>query len=239
MAFPFILGIVSRLARANQSTMKLIKPHKQQLPIEEISNALTHGLGAFFSVVGLLYIVNLALIQHDASKISAASLFGLSLVLMYSASTLYHLAKNPSLKKWLKILDHSAIYLLIAGSYAPFLLITLQEEIPWTLFYSIWALALSGITFKLFFVHRFQLLSTLVYLIMGWLALIAINPICQHLAKPGLMLLLAGGISYTTGVIFYLWKRLLFSHTIWHLFVIVGSTLHFFAIFYFVIAPTH
>lgn len=215
--------------------MNLYKSTKLQTPIEESANFLTHLIGAIISMVGLCFLM-IKSIQHSAPcSIISSSLFGGSMILMFMASMLYHLATTPSLKKRLKIFDHSTIFLLIAGSYTPFLLITLHSTFSYMLLTAIWLIAIIGISYKLFFVYHFPKLSTICYLIMGWLSLIAIKPLHQALLPQGLNWLIYGGACYSIGVIFYLWKRLLFSHAVWHLFVIAGCACHFIAIFYYVI----
>lgn len=142
---------------------------------------------------------------------------------------------DPKIKHLFRILDHASIYLLIAGSYTPFVLVTLNGTLGWTIFTIVWSLAFVGILFKWFFVHKFDLLSTLIYLLMGWMALLIVKPLYQLLPPGGLTYIVAGGLSYTVGVIFYIWERLRFSHVLWHLFVLSGSICHFFAVFFYVV----
>ena len=201
---------------------------------EAIANSVTHGFGALLSVSALVILIIYSSIDNNTLKIVSSIIYGSSLVAMYSASTLYHSLRSLRLKHYLRILDHSTIYLLIAGSYTPFLLITLHGPWGWSLFGVVWSIAIAGIVFKLFFVHRFELLSTFLYLAMGWLVVIAAKPLWEALPGTALIWLALGGLSYTGGVVFYVWKRP-FSHTIWHLFVLAGSAFHFVGVFYYVI----
>lgn len=159
------------------------------------------------------------------------------LLCLYAASTLYHSVRSPRLKRILKICDHSAIYLLIAGTYTPFLLVNLHGAWGWSLFSVIWALAMAGILFKVWFVEHFPVLSTAVYLLMGWLVLVAVKPMLLRLPTSGLFWLLPGGVFYTVGVLFCAWKKVPYNHTFWHGFVLAGSTCHYFAVLYSVIFP--
>jgi hemolysin III len=215
--------------------MNLLKSHKNQVPIEEWGNASLHLLGAMSSIAGLFVMSLMAIGTHNPLKWVSVLTFGVSLILMFSASTLYHFERNPQRKIKLKIFDHCAIFFLIAGTYTPFLLLTLNSTFSYTLLSVIWFTALIGTIYKCFFVHHYPKLSTLIYLVMGWLAIIIINPLFHNLAREGVYWLIAGGLCYTVGVIFYLWKRLYFSHTIWHLFVIAGCACHFWTIYRFVL----
>ena len=154
---------------------------------------------------------------------------------MYASSTVYHSLSNPKAKHLFRIVDHASIYLLIAGSYTPFVLVTLKGSLGWTMFTIIWSLAFAGVLFKLFFVHKFELLSTIIYLLMGWMALIVIKPLYQLLPSGGLAYIVEGGLCYTVGVIFFIWERLKFSHVLWHLFVLAGSSCHFLAVLLYVV----
>jgi hemolysin III len=194
---------------------------------EEIANSLTHGLGALLSLTGLIVLLTLAVLYGNALHILSATVFGGSLVFLYTASTLYHGIRVPRIKELFRLLDHVGIYLLIAGSYTPFTLLTLRGGLGWTLFATVWAMALAGIAYKIFSRRKYPWFSTVYYLLMGWLAVFFLKPIAASLPSEGLMMLIAGGLSYTAGVIFYAWKRLPFNHAIWHLFVLAGSALHF------------
>ena len=202
---------------------------------EEIAHAVTHGVGAFAAIAGLAVLVAKAALYGSALHVVAVSVFGASLVLMYSASTLFHSIPLPRTKQVLRVIDHCCIYILIAGSYTPFTLLTLQGAWGWSLFGVVWGLAAVGIVFKIFTTGRFEKLSLGIYLGMGWCALVAVKPLLATLPAGGLWLLLAGGLSYSFGVIFYLWERLPYHHAIWHGFVLAGSVLHYFAILLYVL----
>ncbi len=194
---------------------------------EELANAITHGIGVALSVAGLVILLIMAINTGDPWRIASFTVYGLSLICMYLASTLYHSIRNPRAKYLLKIFDHCAIYLLIAGTYTPILLVSLQSSLAWTLFGLIWGFAFAGICFKLFFIKRFELLSTLMYVGMGWLSVMAWDDMVASLPKGAFALLVAGGLTYTAGVIFYRWEKLPYNHAIWHGFVMGGSVCHF------------
>jgi hemolysin III len=204
------------------------------LILEERLNAITHGIGAALGVTALVLLLATCR-DCSAVRIVSYSVYGSSLILLYLSSTVYHGVMEEKLKEIFARVDHSAIYLLIAGTYTPFTLITLNGPWGWTIFGIEWGLALAGVIYKVFFYkdsHRG--ISTALYLAMGWMAIIAIKPLIGALPTGGLIWLGAGGISYSLGVIFYLWDRLPFAHVIWHLFVLGGSICHFFAIYYYV-----
>jgi hemolysin III len=196
----------------------------------EIANALTHGLGATAALAGGAVMITLAALYGDAWQLGSAIVFGISLLLLYLASTLYHAIQHPIVKGRLKVFDHCAIYLLIAGTYTPFTLIGLRGPWGWGLFAAIWALAVAGIVFKLFYTGRFKLLSTIIYIAMGWLVIVAAKPLLNALDASTLGWLLAGGICYTLGTVFYHRPSLKYSHAIWHLFVVGGSVCHYIAV---------
>jgi hemolysin III len=202
---------------------------------EELAHAITHGLGAVLAVVGLTVLVARATLYGNHWHIVAASIFGATLVLMYTASTLYHSIPLPGPKRVLRVIDHSLIYFLIAGTYTPFTLVTLHGPWGWGLFAFTWGLALAGVVFKIYATGRYEAVSLAIYLLMGWCAIVAIKPLLQALEPSALALLLAGGLTYTGGVVFYTWHRLRYHHAVWHLFVLAGSVLHFFAILLYVI----
>jgi hemolysin III len=202
---------------------------------EETLNAWTHGLGALLSLVGLAVLVFMASLYGDAWHIVSCGIYGVTLVLLFSSSTLYHSCRSERGKHIFRIIDHASIYLLIAGTYTPFVLVNLRGKWGWSLFGVVWGLALAGIVFQIFFVSRFRVLQTLIYLAMGWLGVIAIKPLLTRVPLPGLIWLLAGGLSYTAGALFYLWKRLPFHHAVWHIFVLAGSVCHYFAILFYVL----
>lgn len=204
---------------------------------EAVSNAATHGMGFLLSVCAFIALIAYAMPYHNTFKMVSSIMYGGSLIAMYGSSTIYHSMPHSrsTLKRFFRILDHSAIYLLIAGTYTPFALVSINGTWGWILFGIQWGFALFGITFKLIFGHRYGLLSTIIYLFMGWIGLVAIVPIWHALPAPALWWLLAGGLIYTGGVAFYLWERLPFSHTIWHMFVLAASACHFVAILFYVI----
>ena len=197
---------------------------------DEIASALTHGLGAAAALAGGAVLITLAAIHGDAWQLGAAITFGVTLLLLYLASTLYHSIQHPIAKGRLKVFDHCAIYLLIAGTYTPFTLIGLRGPWGWGLFAAIWTLALAGVVFKLFYTGRFKKLSTLIYLAMGWLVLVAAKPMLSSLDGWTIGWLLAGGVFYTLGTYFYHRESIPYAHAIWHLFCIAGSVCHYVAV---------
>lgn len=205
--------------------------------LEEWLNALTHGVGAVVALAAGAVLITLASIYGDRWAVLGASVYGASLLLLYIASTLYHAVRHEPIKTRLKIFDHCMIYVLIAGTYTPFTLTSLRATWGWTLFGLIWGLALAGIVFKLYFTGRFQWLSTGIYIAMGWLIMIAINPVMQALPKSAFAWLMAGGIAYTAGTVFYMSRKLPYAHAIWHGFVILGSVCHFAAVLIQVLSP--
>ena len=203
--------------------------------IEELFNSITHGAGILLSIAALVLLIVFSSIYGSAGHIVSCTIFGITLILLYTASTLYHGIQKPQVKRIFKIFDHSCIYLLIAGTYTPFLLVTLRGALGWTMFGIIWLLAVSGVVLKVFFVHRFRIISTIAYVLMGWIIVFAIKPLADSLPSGGIVWLIAGGMAYTLGVVFYAWKRLPFNHAIWHLFVLAGSVCHFVAVIFYVI----
>jgi hemolysin III len=202
---------------------------------EETINAWTHGLGALLSLGGLVVLVFMASRHGDAWHIVSCTVYGVTLLLLFSSSTLYHSFRSERVKHIFRIVDHASIYLLIAGTYTPFVLVSLRDKWGWSLFGVVWGLALAGIVFQIFFVSRFRVVQTLIYLAMGWLAVIAIKPLLTSVPLPGLHWLLAGGLSYTVGAIFYLWKKLPYHHAGWHLFVLAGGLCPYVAILFYVL----
>jgi hemolysin III len=201
----------------------------------ETANSITHGLGAVLSVAALV-LLTVSAVQHgSARQVVGGVIFGFTLVLLYTMSTLYHALRNRRAKHVFHILDHSAIYLLIAGTYTPFCLSTLRGEWGWSLFGIVWGLAALGVAFKSVYTGRFEFLSTAVYLAMSWMVMIAVVPLWRALPRAGMAWLLAGGFFYTLGVVFYGWHRLKFHHAVWHLFVLAGSLCHVVAVLGFVI----
>lgn len=203
---------------------------------EEIANAVTHGVAALLSIAGLAVLVAFAVLYSGSPKVVAAvSIFGASMVFLYTASTLYHSIPNPRAKKVLQYLDHSMIYVLIAGSYTPFCLITLQGYTGIALLCAVWLIAIAGISLQAVLLHKADWINCLLYLSMGWLAVFVIDPLVSTLDSTGLALLVAGGLAYTVGVVFYIFERIPFSHAIWHTFVFAGTTLQFFSVLFYVI----
>ena len=196
----------------------------------ELASALTHGVGAMAALAGSAVLITLAALHGDAWQLGASIVFGVTLLLLYVASTLYHSVQHPVAKGRLKVFDHCAIYLLIAGTYTPFTLIGLRGPWGWGLFIAIWTLAIGGVVFKLFYTGRFKRLSTLIYIAMGWLIIVAIKPMLNSLDAWTLGWLLAGGLFYTLGTYFYHRESIPYSHAIWHMFVIAGSVCHFVAV---------
>jgi hemolysin III len=207
--------------------------HEQTLG-EEIANSITHGIGALLSVAALVVMLVTAALHHSTWHVVACAVYGVSLILLYTCSTLYHAIRAPRAKYVFKILDHAAIYVLIAGTYTPFTLVSLRGAWGWSLFGVVWTLAAAGIAFKCFFVDRMVTLSTTVYILMGWCAVVAVKPLFDALSWNGFAWLLAGGLSYTIGVIFFAMRRR-YAHAIWHLFVIGGSLCHFYAVYRYVL----
>ena len=202
---------------------------------EEIANSVTHGLGAALSVAALSVMVTYAGLYGDIWRVVGFSIYGSSMVLLFVFSTLYHASKNPRRKARFRILDHAAIFLLIAGSYTPISLVTLRGPWGWTMFAVIWAFAVAGVVTTVAFMNAPKWLIAGIYILMGWLAVIAIKPMVEALPFGGLALLVAGGLTYTGGVVFYIWDRLPYNHAVWHLFVLAGSALHFFCMMFYVL----
>jgi len=202
---------------------------------EEVWHAITHGLGLALSIAGLVVLVVFSVLDGTAITVTSSAIFGATLIILYGASTLYHAVTNVRAKKFLQQLDHASIYVLIAGTYTPITLITLEGAWGWSIFGVVWSVAFVGIFLKMVYPRRFERLSLVLYVVMGWMILIAIQPMLENMASGGLWLLLAGGLAYTFGVIFYVWDSLPFNHAIWHLFVLAGSVLHYFMILFYVI----
>jgi len=203
--------------------------------INEIANSVTHGIGTLMAMAGLVLLVVFAAIYGNAWHIVSFSIYGTTLVLLYLSSTLYHSTQEPRRKYILRIIDHSAIYLLIAGTYTPFMLVTLQGTRGWVMFGIIWFLALAGILYKMFFINRHVVISTLFYLAMGWMIMFSIGDLFRNLPQNGIILLGAGGLAYTLGMLFYAGRERLLMHAVWHLFVLGGSICHFFSILFYVL----
>lgn len=202
---------------------------------EEILNALTHGLGIALSIAGLVLLVVFASLYGDAWKITASAIYGASMIILYTASTLYHSFSQTKAAGGLNMFDHISIYYLIAGTYTPFVLVNMRGGWGWSVFGVIWACAVTGTILKIIYGNRFRKVSTILYLCMGWMIVIAFYPFIENVDTGGLVLTILGGLAYSLGVIFYKWKKLPFNHAIWHLFVLAGSILHFFAILFYVV----
>ncbi len=202
---------------------------------EEIASSVIHGIGFFLGLAALSVMVVFAALRGTAWHIVSCAVYGTTLTLLFAASTLYHSMPWPRTKAVLKIIDHSAIYFLIAGTYTPFLLVPLRGPWGWSLFGVIWGLALVGVGFKIFFAGRFKILSTLIYVGLGWMVVVAIRPLYLTLPLGGLVWLVAGGVFYTAGTVFYLGHRIPFNHAIWHAFVLAGSLCHFWSVMWYVI----
>lgn len=194
---------------------------------EEIASALTHGLGVVAALCGSSVLITLAALHGNAWQLGSAIVYGITLILLYVASTLYHAVPHPGAKAKLKVFDHCAIYLLIAGTYTPITLIALRGNVGWWLFCAIWGLAMAGVLFKLFFTGRFKRLSTLIYIAMGWLVVVAIKPVVDSLSLWSLIWLFVGGAFYTGGTYFYHRENMRYAHAIWHIFVLMGSVSHY------------
>ncbi|UOQ43225.1 hemolysin III family protein [Halobacillus salinarum] len=201
---------------------------------EEIANAITHGVGAVLSVAMLVLLIVFASFEGSWQVISA-TVYGITMLVLYTSSTLVHSFPKGKLKDLFEIFDHSAIYLFIAGTYTPILLIPLRSSLGWTLFGVVWGIALLGVIFKIFFVKRFVLLSTLIYVLMGWLVVLAWGPLQAQVPDAGIAYLVTGGLLYSVGAIFYVWRSFTFHHMVWHLFVLGGTIFHFFSIILYVI----
>lgn len=204
-------------------------------PTEEKLNVISHGLGLILSIIALITLVIYAISDGTLWHIISFSIYGVSLVILYSASTLYHFVQEPKLRYKLNIFDHAAIYVLIAGSYTPFTLNVMPGSLGWGLFGTVWAIAIIGITLKLFFTGKFGKISTIAYILMGWLGVFGLKALFEALPIEGVIWLLAGGISYTLGAILYSLKMVKFNHAIFHVFVLVGSICHFMSIFLYVL----
>ncbi len=202
---------------------------------DELASSVIHGVGIVLSIAGLAMLVAFAVLHGNALTVVACAVFGSSLVLLYTASTLYHSISVAAAKPALRALDHIAIYVLIAGTYTPFTLIALPGAWGWSLFVSVWALALVGSALELGLLKRYHKLAVLLYVGMGWIGMIAFKPLSEHLQNGGMLLLIGGGVAYTAGVPFYLWRRLPYHHALWHVFVLAGSVLHFLAVLLYVI----
>lgn len=202
---------------------------------DELASSVIHGIGIALSIAGLATLVAFSALYGDARAVVASAVFGTTLILCYTASTLYHSIPGVLAKRVLRTFDHIAIFLLIAGTYTPFTLIALPGAWGWGLFCAIWGLALMGSALELGLLKRYRRLAVLMYVAMGWVGLIAFKPLSEHLQVGGMVLLIAGGVAYTLGVPFYLWRKLPYHHSVWHVFVLAGSVLHYLAVLFYVI----
>lgn len=207
---------------------------RKQTPMEETLNALTHGMG---SLLGLAGLVLLLVLQTDKTPYSLFSVlvYGLSLCILFTASTLYHWVQDEKLKHYFRIVDHISIYLLIAGTYTPVALIVLPQSLGWELFWIEWGVTFFGVFLKLFYTGRFEFLSVILYLVLGWMIVIDFSPLSEAIGSNGTLLLFAGGLSYTLGVVFYALERMPYSHVIWHLFVLGGAICHYCLILFYIV----
>ena len=202
---------------------------------EELINIYSHAVGAILSMIALVFLILRAIQEIGVQPIISFTVFGFSLVLLYVTSTLYHLSKIPAQRKKLRVFDHVTIFILIAGTYTPFALIILEGWIGWVMFAFSWGLALTGTVLKIFYTGRYKILSTLMYVFMGWMVLLAIVPLSEKLPTAGMFWLLGGGLSYSVGAILYSIRKIPFNHAIFHCFVLLGSACHFISIYYYVL----
>ncbi|MDT0676664.1 PAQR family membrane homeostasis protein TrhA [Autumnicola musiva] len=215
--------------------MAELNPQNSYPPFEEKLNIISHGLGFAMSILGLVLLILRANDYGETVHLVSILIFGASMVLLYAASTFYHSARGKKLRYRLNILDHSSIYILIAGTYTPFALVTLNGTAGWIIFGVVWGMAFLGVILKLFFTGRYQTFSTIMYVLMGWVIVFAVKPLVENLSVNGLIWLFAGGISYTIGAVLFSLNRLKFNHAIFHIFVLFGTFCHFLSIYYYVL----
>lgn len=200
---------------------------------EELANSLTHGVGLAAAIVGTAVLVAFTVSNGDGWQIASSAVYGAALIALFAASTVYHAFQRPEVKRVLRVLDHCAIYLLIAGTYTPFALVVLRDGWwGWVLFAAIWSLTVAGIVFKVFFTGKMNALSTAIYVLMGWMCVLVAKPLVETLSVEALVWVAAGGVAYTAGIAFYHNRRIPYSHAVWHVFVIAGSVFHFLAIWH-------
>jgi len=205
-----------------------------QSPFEEKLNALSHGIGALLGIVGLILLILFNTYKSDWSLFSVI-VYGISIIILFTASTLYHCISNEKRKHYFRVMDHISIYILIAGTYTPVLLISLQDSLGWPLFWIVWGIAAFGVILKVFFTGKFEAFSVLLYLAMGWLVIFDFSQLSEVIGSNGILLLFAGGLAYTGGIIFYAIEKIPYNHVIWHLFVLAGAIFHFFMVFGYII----
>ncbi len=215
--------------------MKTSKQTISYSPAEEKTNIVSHAIGLVLSITALALLVVRATLYGNTWHVVSFSIFGSSLIVLFAASTIYHSTSTPALRTRLRILDHASIYALIAGTYTPFALVTLRGPLGWVIFGIVWGLALTGIILKLFFTGRYKIVSTLMYVFMGWIGIIAAKPLVHNLPEEGLVWLFAGGMAYTLGATLYAIKKIRFNHALFHVFVLIGSFSHFIAVFFYVL----
>jgi len=202
---------------------------------EEIANAVTHGIGMVLSIAGLVLLIVFSALSGSAWHVVSFTIFGVTMVFLYTSSTLLHSLPKGRAKNVFEILDHSSIYFFIAGTYTPFLLVAIRGTLGWTLFGIVWGIAIGGTIFKVFFVKRFVLVSTILYIVMGWLIVFTWPILTEQIARGGMLLLIIGGLFYTLGAIFYVWRFFKYHHMVWHLFVLTGTILHYFTVLIYVL----
>lgn len=207
----------------------------QYSPLEEKTNIISHAIGFVLGIIALVLMVVRASTYGNAWHIVSVSIFGASLICLYAASTIYHSARDPKIRGRLRVFDHATIYVLIAGTYTPFVLVTLNGWVGWVIFGVSWTMALVGITLKLFYTGKYNLLSTLMYVFMGWIIVFAIKPLINSLSADGLWWLMAGGVAYTVGAILYSINKIKLNHAIFHMFVLLGSFCHFVSVYFYVL----
>lgn len=202
---------------------------------EEIANAITHGIGVILSIAGLVLLIVFSALNGTGLHVVSFTIFGATMVILYTSSTLVHALPPGKAKDLFEIFDHSSIYLFIAGTYTPFTLLAIKGSLGWSMFGVIWGLAIAGIVFKAYFVKKFLFTSTILYLLMGWMVVLGWKGIVENMAHGGVVLLVAGGLCYTIGTIFYMWRAFKYHHMVWHLFVLAGTICHYFCVLLFLI----
>jgi hemolysin III len=215
--------------------MKSKEEIKYYSPIEEKFHITSHAIGLLLSIIALVFLFTHAIRHGDVWHVVSFSIFGASLCVLYAASTYYHNTKNPELRRKSRVIDHASIYVLIAGTYTPFTIVTLNGLTGWVIFGISWGLAITGIILKLFFTGKYDFISTLMYVFMGWIIIFAVKPLINNLSSSGLFWLVAGGISYTIGALLYSIKKIKFNHSIFHMLVLIGSGCHFVSVFFYVL----